>query len=610
MPQINEYFKNKIFMSCLQFKHSKNINYIKSCYLLFFPLFILFFYCGKKETPVSPKDNPSGIYPIPEDAKIANTVGFFLNEWLPKNFQIPDYEEVTLPTSLATSTVDIDASKVVAKVSLNMFGQNSVSFIENISDKEPLMTHLKALKPGIIRFPGGSISDTYFWNRIMQDKPPDAPDYLYNGNNEDLWKWNYWYGKNNPSERANLDDYYSLLQKTGSQGMITVNYGYARYGLAQNPVAQAAHLAADWVRYDSGRTKYWEIGNENHGGWEKGYRINTSHNKDGQPEYISGQLYAQHAKIFIDSMRKAASEIDKTIFIGVGVIESQLKASDWLYQNSKAAPLWNQQVMTEMKTNGPDFYVIHSYYLSNEKNDFEQIISSAQNQTGRMVMDVVADLNRFSSPVKPIALTEYNIYSAGSAGSMQQVSFANGMHTIIVLGEAIKNNVGSAVRWNLLNAWDNGADHGMFNKGDEPGATKWNPRPVFYYIYFFQKMFGDRMVQSSTNTSNILSYASSFSSGEKNVILANKSANTEIINLNIKNAHIGKRVYWYELVGGNDNGSFSRKVYVNNIGPEGEISGGPASDYNKIKAKSAQHKGNSIKLALPGRCVLYMVFDK
>ncbi len=64
--------------------------------------------------------------------------------------------------------------------------------------------------------------------------------------------------------------------------MITVNYGYARYGKSQNPVAVAAHLAAEWVRYDKGRTAYWEIGNENAGSWEAGYQINLADNK-GRP---------------------------------------------------------------------------------------------------------------------------------------------------------------------------------------------------------------------------------------------------------------------------------------------------------------------------------------
>ena len=113
-----------------------------------------------------------------------------------------------------------------------------------------------------------------------------------------------------------IDSFYSILNQTGVTGLLTMNYGYARYGTSANPVAQAAHLAADRVRYDKGRTKFWEIGNEVNGSWEAGYRIDTSLNKDGQPEYINGTLYGQHCRVFVDSMRAAALETGAEIFIG------------------------------------------------------------------------------------------------------------------------------------------------------------------------------------------------------------------------------------------------------------------------------------------------------
>ena len=83
-----------------------------------------------------------------------------------------------------------------------------------------------------------------------------------------------------------------------------------------------AHLAADWVRYDNGRTKLWEIGNENFGSWEWGYRIDPALNKDGQPEFVTGALYAQHFKVFADSMRKAAADVGSTIYIGAVVYDN------------------------------------------------------------------------------------------------------------------------------------------------------------------------------------------------------------------------------------------------------------------------------------------------
>ena len=192
---------------------------------------------------------------------------------------------------------------------------------------------------------------------------------------------------------------------------------------------------------------------------------------------------------------------------------------------------------------------------------------------------------------------------------MQQVSFVNGLHAAIVLGETIKNNYGMSSRWDLSNSWENGNDHGLFNSGNEPGVPKWNPRPAFYYMYYFQKMMGDRMLFASfTYGSNVMAYASSFSSGEKGVILVNKAASAQVVQVGLDNATAGNRFYWYTLTGGTDNGAFSRKVFVNgNSGAE--ISGGPAADYTTIKPYSAP-TGDGIKVSMPARSVVYLVIGK
>ncbi len=43
------------------------------------------------------------------------------------------------------------------------------------------------------------------------------------------------------------------------------------------------------------------------GKWD--FRIDTTQNKDGQPEFLTGELYAKHFKVFADSMRQAAAEL-------------------------------------------------------------------------------------------------------------------------------------------------------------------------------------------------------------------------------------------------------------------------------------------------------------
>ena len=94
-------------------------------------------------------------------------------------------------------------------------------------------------------------------------------------------------------------------------------------------------------------------------------------------------------------------------------------------------------------------------------------------------------------------------------------------------------------------------------------VPKWNPRPAYYHMYFFQKMLGDRLVSSTSNTSAIVTYASSFTSGETAVALINKSSSAATVQVMVKNFRKGNSFYYYRLNGGTDNGEFSRNVLVN-----------------------------------------------
>jgi hypothetical protein len=118
---------------------------------------------------------------------------------------------------------------------------------------------------------------------------------------------------------------------------------------------------------------------------------------------------------------------------------------------------------------------------------------------------------------------------------------------------------------------------------------------------------GDRML-NATVTGNILAYASSFTSGQKAVILVNRSTTAEVVNVTLKNATPGARYYWHSLTGGADNGEFSAKVYVNGEGPT-EPTGGPSATYTTIRASSASTTGG-MQVSLPARSVVYVAIDK
>ena len=569
-------------------------------------LLVIFIFSCKK-TPVNPTPEPPPVPPVIGDTTItpgidptaANTIGFFLDDWTPKTLTAPTYTEAPIASS-ADNTVLIDATSIITKIPMSVFGHNAVWWMGPVAGDPKAIEPITNLHPHIIRFPGGSSSDCYFWNAQQGALPADAPVKIVDETGAKK-EPGYNYGKTNYNWQCNLDNFYTMLQQTNNKGIITINYGYARYGTGTNPVATAAHLAADWVRYDNGRTQLWEIGNENYGSWEWGYRIDVSANNDGQPEFLTGALYAQHFKVFVDSMQKAATEIGKKIYIGAVTAEAPAP-EPWQTNTRKT---WNIGMMPGIN-NKADFFAVHNYFTPyNENSNAAVILASAASESGNMINYVTQQMQLNGAAIKPVAMDEWNMWAKDSK---QQVSNTSGLFAVLVMGESLKNKYGMAARWDIMNGWSNGDDHGMFSSGDEPGIAKWSPRPSFYYMYYLQKMLGDRLVNSMvTGSGSIKSYASTYTSGQVNVNLVNTSSTAQTVEVKMKNFYSGNRFYWYSLEGSNDNVEFSRKVLVNGNGPAADA-GGPVN-YATLKARSAVTT-NGIKVLVPALGAVMIVVDK
>jgi len=561
--------------------------------------------CSKKkgDNPVTPGGGDTTVTITPQkDPTIAKSEGFFLNDWAAKTFVAPVYSTVAAPSGNATVTINVDYSTVITKVPKYLFGNNATAYTAQLANAPDLVSSIKNLSPNVLRFPGGSLSDAYFWDGVI---PTDAPDSIIASGI--LGPATYWLGSNVPSWQFSLANYYTLLQQTNSTGIITVNYAYARYGTSAHPDQVAAHLAANWVRYDKGRTKYWEIGNEDYGSWEDGYKIDVTKNQDGQPQFISGALYGQHFKVFADSMRAAATQVGSTIEIGAQVIGTNPANT-----SNPPGETWNNGLFASAG-DSPDFYVIHDYFTGEDNETAAVILNTAATETSAITAWMNTSTTAGSVAMKPIALTEWNITAMGSR---QMVSNVAGLHADLALGEMLKNHFGMASRWNLVSGWGTtGNDQGMFSTG-EPGVTDNTPHPAFYHMYYFQKYFGDRMVSSTVqnssavlaqNVGDIVAYASSFTSGEAGVVIVNKGTSSQIVSVNITNFLPGTRYYYYTLVGGTDNGEFSEKVYINGNGPDISTVGGP-SGYQTLTAVSSSLAGG-IKVSAPPRSVIFLVAD-
>jgi hypothetical protein len=115
------------------------------------------------------------------------------------------------------------------------------------------------------------------------------------------------------------------------------------------------------------------------------------------------------------------------------------------------------------------------------------------------------------------------------------------------------------------------------------------------------------MVSSTvTGSADIMSYASSFTSGQVGTVLVNKGSAGHIVTVKLSNFAAGTKYYYYALNGGTDTGTFSQKVFVNGAGPAG-ASGGPAN-YSTIAANSADIAGG-ITVNVPARGVVFLIAD-
>jgi hypothetical protein len=330
------------------------------------------------------------------------------------------------------------------------------------------------------------------------------------------------------------------------------------------------------VRYDKGRTLYWEVGNATNSTLEPGYFINTATNLDGQPQLLDGKTYGSQFKVFADSMRQAAAEVgNKAIKIGITLdgINDASAVTYGLINN------WNNDVLTA-ENNTADFFVVQNYYpfTSEDNTAVNDVLSTAVTGTGSMMNWIRSSVLQAGAVQKPVAM---DLWSITPGGSQQMVSNIAGLHSVMVLGEALKNQISMTCRYNLAQSWNNGADFGIFNNSSstefaEPGAADWNPRPAFYYMYYFQHYMGAYLVNTTSDNDDIISYGSLYSSGEGGVVLVNQGAIDHVVKITFNNFLAGNTYYYFTLNGGTDNIPFSSQVYVNGAGPTGN-SGGPAN---------------------------------
>jgi hypothetical protein len=512
----------------------------------------------------------------------------FLLDAQPRTATIPQFVDSTKSTQTARVTVTIFGLDTLGQISPYVYGNALAVWVSTNQNNPTLVGHVKKFAPTLLRYPGGSWSDVYFWNGIPSDIPSTIPDGIDTDTLPDPL-----YPQSGLSHVPTMSSYLDMCGQVGAQGLITVNYGYARYGLSADPVAKAAHLAADWVRYDNGHTKFWEIGNESAGPWEAGYKIDTTTNQDGQPTIVTGQLYGKHFKVFVDSMKAAAAQVGTTIYIG-----GQILHFDGTNDSNPANRTWNQGFFSEVG-DAADFYVMHNYFGMTAM-DIQRQVDNARNELNANITFIRQDIANKHATDRPVALTEWNC----SGPDIAKTSIANGMQAVAVFCELMKNNFGMSARWLLAN-W---RSDGMFYYGDSAAIPRWTPRPDFYYVYYLPRFTGDHVLKSFVKgTTEVLAYASTFSSGHTGVVLLNKGTTNRIVRILPDHIGVGERYYVFSLTG-SDASALPQSVVVNGYGQTTSVPWGPLDSLESIRAWRYP-VGDTILVVSPGSSVQFILID-
>jgi alpha-N-arabinofuranosidase len=241
-----------------------------------------------------------------------------------KKFRLPEF--LTAPLK---ATIDIDAEAVIGEIDPNVYGQ----FIEHLEDciydgiwtadgselRQDTLELVKALKPPVIRYPGGNFASGYHWEDGIGPKA-DRPTRV-----DQAWQ----------SEESNLvgtDEFMELCEVVHAEPFLVVNDATGTPEEAARWVAYCndpADSEQGQRRAENGhpapyQVKYWGVGNEVWGRWQIGH--------------TDAKSYTERVRPIIEAMRAVDPNI-KIIAVGDQVLQEDI--SDAGYQ-------WNKIVLQEL----------------------------------------------------------------------------------------------------------------------------------------------------------------------------------------------------------------------------------------------------------------------
>jgi hypothetical protein len=457
-----------------------------------------------------------------------------------------------------------------------------------------------------IRFPGGSPADAYLWDNSY-DKYPFFKQFRGDYDNG-----------------IRTDDIIDLCNKTGAEPLIQINYAmFVLYGQDAG-----ADLAVRWYQYFKARgivVKYWELGNENSGGWEVPQSSKDCKGFDGPPstcQNANGEHYGQALAYLASAMRK---------------IDPEVKIGAWLETNEREdgagqrKAKWDSLLMPQLRAQNwsADWLNIHTYFW--QPMDWSQgkytpysprdLYSHDQRLLTKTKLDFEAIVQKYYAEglSMPVAITEWNIDQAFPHADPQVDEHISGLVTADLIGQAVsKGGVQALNYFALLDGWKTDAcdkppcpgpaDLGMISSG-QPGVPDGTPRPAWFSFAMWGRSMGNQIIRSEfSGADGVTTYASRFSSGEMGLIVINTKSDD--LTLRISGIPHDAALRGWVLTPSDAAASpldYARGSAWNGEGPASGNIGGPLP-ITDIKPYGATATGDSVEVFVPKVALVGVVF--
>jgi hypothetical protein len=408
----------------------------------------------------------------------------------------------------ATVHLNVNAANVIRKADARWFGFNTAVWDSEL-DTPTTSNLLTACGSTTLRYPGGSLSDTYHWETDLTTNDP--------------YPW-----------ATPFPEFIQLATNIGATVFITVNYGTG-----------GSNEAAAWVASanitNHCNFKYWEVGNECYGDWEA----------DTNPAAHDPYTYATRAAGYIQMMKA----MDSTIKIGAVAVAGEDNNVNYPAEvvtnpiTGATHSGWTPVMLSRFKSLGiyPDFLIYHDYpeYTSSGVNSTDSdplLLQVADDYSPSALSDWASAAQNFrmqltdylGGPIGSnieLCVTENN--SDSGAEGVQMTGIVNALYLADSLGSLMRTEFNSLIWWDLRNGPSTSGDfdptlYGWRPFGDEGITWGTTNYPVFYaekLLQYFARG-GDSVVNASSDYLLLTDYAVQRTNGALTLLVINKDVTT------------------------------------------------------------------------------------